>query len=58
MEQGNEGSRRQLIAACIVIAVIVVAGLWLSGVLHQTGSVQDCAMSGRTNCAPIEAPAH
>ncbi len=57
MGQDSSGSGRQLIAACIVIAVIVVAGLWLSGVLHQTGSVQDCAMSGRTNCAPIEAPA-
>jgi len=57
MAEGSEGSRRQLVAACIIIALIVVAGLWLSGALHQTGSIQDCAMSGRTNCAPVEAPA-
>lgn len=56
MEEGSGGSRRQLVAACVVIAAIVAAGLWLSGALHRSGSVQDCAMSGRTNCAPIQAP--
>ena len=51
MEESHEegGSGRQL------IAVIVLGGLWLSGALHRSDTVQDCAMSGRTNCAPVEA---
>ena len=54
MEQGEDsGSRRQLIAAVVVIAVIVLAGLWLTGALRRSGDVQDCVMAGRTNCAPV-----
>jgi hypothetical protein len=51
LEESHEegGSGRQL------IAVIVLGGLWLSGALHRSDTVQDCAMSGRTNCAPVEA---
>jgi hypothetical protein len=48
---GNSG--RQLIAAVIVVAVIVLAGLWLSGALRRDAGVQDCVMSGRSNCAPV-----
>ena len=57
LEEGHEegGSGRQLIAAIIVIAVIMLGGLWLSGVLHRGNTIQDCVMSGRTNCAPSEA---
>ena len=54
MSDGDEGgSGRQLIAAIIVIAVLIAGGLWLTGVLRGTSNIQDCAMSGRTNCAPI-----
>lgn len=58
LEQGNGGgSARQLIAAAVVIVVLVLAGVWLSGALRRDAGVQDCVMSGRTNCAPIAAPA-
>ena len=56
LEQGNGGSGRQLIAAVIVIALIVVAGLWLSGALRGSAAIQDCVAAGRTNCAPIKTP--
>ena len=49
----NSGSGRQLIAAVVVIALLVLAGLWLTGVLRSTSNIQDCVQSGRTNCAPI-----
>ncbi len=45
---------RQLVAALILLAVLLGGGLWLTGALRRTGSIQDCAMSGRTNCAPIK----
>ena len=53
MDEGN-GNRRQTIAATIVIALLVIAGLWLTGALRQTATIQDCVASGRTNCAPIQ----
>jgi hypothetical protein len=52
-EDHNSGSGRQLIAAVVVIALLVLAGLWLTGVLRSTSNIQDCVQSGRTNCAPI-----
>jgi hypothetical protein len=52
-QDDDPGSRRQLIAAMVVIAVIVLAGLWLTGALRRSGDVQDCVMAGRTNCAPV-----
>jgi len=59
LDQGNnEGSGRQLIAACIVVVALVLAGLWLSGALRRDAGVQDCVMSGRSNCAPVGPPAH
>ena len=51
---GHEpGSGRQLAAALIALAALVVAGLWLTGALRGAASIQDCVASGRTNCAPI-----
>lgn len=41
----------------VVIALLVLAGLWLSNRLHSSANLQDCVASGRTNCAPIETPA-
>jgi hypothetical protein len=33
--------------------ILVVAGLVLTRILRETSRIQDCVMSGRTNCAPI-----
>ncbi len=54
----DEGAPRAgALIALVVIAVLVLAGLWLSRELRRSSSLQDCLASGRTNCAPIEAPA-
>lgn len=37
-----------------VVALLVVAGLWLANSLADLRKNQDCALSGRRNCAPIE----
>lgn len=55
LEQGND-SGRQLAAAVMVIALIVVIGLFLSGALRGSAAIQDCVAAGRTNCAPIATP--
>lgn len=37
----------------VMVAVLVVGGYWLAMKLKDMASIQDCVMSGRTNCAPI-----
>ena len=53
---GPDSRRPALIGLAIVLA-LVVAGYFLMTALRQNASLEDCLMSGRRNCAPIEAPA-
>jgi len=55
-DSGND-SRRPALIGLLVIAVLVVIGYFLMTTLRQNASVEDCFMSGRHNCAPIEVPA-
>jgi hypothetical protein len=50
--------RRGALIGLIVVAVLIAAGLFLTHVLRDMGRAQDCAMQGRTNCAPIETSPH
>jgi hypothetical protein len=52
-EQG--GNRRGAIAGLAIAIVLLVVGLWLSRELTASSKMQDCLMSGRTNCAVIPA---
>jgi hypothetical protein len=47
-------NRRGAIAGLIVAAVILAVGLWLVRDLTAASKMQDCLMSGRTNCNVIE----
>jgi hypothetical protein len=47
--------RRAALLGLILILLLVGGGLYLAHVLHDASRIQDCVMSGRTNCAPIEA---
>lgn len=47
-------SRRGAVIGLLVALLLVILGLILVKVLGDSGRLQDCAMSGRTNCAPIE----
>jgi hypothetical protein len=49
----DQPPRRGALIALIVVVVLIVGGLWLSRTLHSVGSLQDCVMSGRKNCAPV-----
>jgi hypothetical protein len=46
--------RRKALLALLFVAGLVVGGLVLTHVLSHLSQLQDCAMSGRTNCAPID----
>jgi hypothetical protein len=38
----------------VVTVLLIVTGVILVKVLGDAGRLQDCALSGRTNCAPID----
>ena len=41
-------------AALAVIVLLSIAGAWLAAQIAQLRKDQDCFLSGRRNCAPIE----
>jgi hypothetical protein len=47
-------NRRGAIAGLIIAAIILGVGLWLARDLTAASKLQDCVMSGRTNCNVIE----
>ena len=51
-QQGD--NRRGAIAGLIIAVVLLAAGLWLAHDLTAASKMQDCLMSGRTNCNVIQ----
>jgi hypothetical protein len=51
----QSGNRRTAIAGLIIAVVLLVVGLWLAHELTAASKMQDCLMSGRTNCNVIPA---
>jgi hypothetical protein len=51
-EQG--GGRRGAVAGLAVAVVLLAIGLWLAHALTTASKMQDCLMSGRTNCNVID----
>jgi hypothetical protein len=47
-------SRRGPLVALGVVVVLFVVGWLLAHELYANGKLEDCLMSGRTNCAPID----
>jgi len=45
---------RANVAALIFAAILIVVGWLLIQKLSANGRMEDCLMSGRTNCAPIK----
>ena len=50
-------SRRPAVIGLILVLALVVVGYYLVTALRQNATLEDCLMSGRKNCAPIEMPA-
>jgi len=46
-------NRRPAIAGLVIAVALLVVGLWLAHELTAASKMQDCLMSGRTNCNVI-----
>ena len=55
-EEQATGSRSTALIALVVILVLAILAVVLMRELGRQSKLQDCFMSGRTNCAPIEVP--
>ena len=51
-EQG--GSRRGALAGLAIAVLLLAVGVWLAHQLTAASKMQDCLMSGRTNCNAID----
>jgi hypothetical protein len=55
-ESREEARRTAALMGFIVILVLAIAAITLVRELRRTTGIEDCLMSGRHNCAPIEVP--
>ncbi len=49
----KDGTRRGPLVALGVVVLLLAVGWFLARELYASGKLEDCLMSGRTNCAPI-----
>jgi len=42
--------------ALLATIVLIAVGLWIAGVMAQMRKNQDCVLTGRPGCTPVEAP--
>ena len=57
-DSDSEADQRRSAAliGLIIILALAIAGVVLVRELRERSRMEDCLMSGRTNCAPIETP--
>jgi len=55
---GTDQRRSAALIGLIIILALAIAGVVLVRELRERSRLEDCLMSGRTNCAPIEIPPH
>ena len=53
-ESDDGGNRRGALIGLLIAVVMLAVGLWLAHDLTAASKMQDCLMSGRTNCKVIE----
>jgi hypothetical protein len=54
----EDGPPRGPLIMLVVIVALVAGTVFVMHRIHDASAIQDCAAAGRTNCAPIAAPAH
>jgi hypothetical protein len=55
-DRGDGPNRIAALLGLVLIVLLVVAAVYLMQALHRESQLEDCLMSGRTNCAPIAVP--
>ncbi len=55
-DNSEPDTRRPAVIGLLLVLALVVAGYFLMTALRQNAQLEDCLMSGRKNCAPIEVP--
>jgi hypothetical protein len=55
-DHGGEERRTAALMGFIVILLLAIAGIVLMREIGRATRLEDCLMSGRHNCAPIEVP--
>jgi hypothetical protein len=58
-EDGHIDYRHRMVMnviAVVIVSVLISAGVWIADTIADMQKVQDCALQGRQNCAPIEVP--
>jgi hypothetical protein len=55
-DKRDNNSRRGPLIALGVVIFLFALGWLLAHELYVGGKLEDCLMSGRTNCEPIQAP--
>jgi hypothetical protein len=55
-DDDDNDSRRGPLFAIAAVALLLVVGWFLARALHNSARLEDCLLSGRTNCAPVEVP--
>ena len=51
--QGGD-NRRGAVVGLVIAVMLLAVGIWLARELSSASKLQDCVMSGRTNCNLIE----
>jgi hypothetical protein len=54
----QQPNRRGPLVALAVVVVLFLVGWLLANALYSNGKMEDCLMSGRTNCAPLTPDNH
>jgi hypothetical protein len=55
-DRNETTSRRGPLIGLLVVVLLFVIGLVLARELYSGGKLEDCLLSGRTNCEPIQSP--
>jgi hypothetical protein len=58
-EDGHIDYRHRMLMnvfAVVIVSILITAGVWIADTIAAMQKVQDCALQGRQNCAPIELP--
>jgi hypothetical protein len=56
-DKGGPDRRKAALIGVVAILALAILAVVLVRELGKQSKLQDCLMSGRTNCAPIEVPA-